>query len=186
MGSLSSLSKFQSNQTSFQTSGTSVNPLLLTLPKLESRPINVAFPPTQHLLNSTNSLPTQMVETAGLLQASTTLLGGVTTFNNDSLTIKITNVATESTNQALITNATQRQYSSPGLLSLPMSESSRSFAPSVNHLPSATSSYDGLQGPSNPATELQNEGILSTQYVAETQQSQQNRATNKKKKEIVE
>ena len=47
---------------------------------------------------------------------------------------------------ALITNATQHQYSSPGLLSLPMSESSRSFAPSVNHLLSATSSYDGLQG----------------------------------------
>ena len=47
---------------------------------------------------------------------------------------------------ALITNATQHQYSSPGLLSLPMSESSRSFAPSVNHLSSATSSYDGLQG----------------------------------------
>ena len=103
--SLSSLSKFQSNQTSFQTSGTSVNPLLLTLPKLESRPINVAFPPTQHLLNSTNSLPTQMVETAGLLQASTTLLGGVTTFNNDSLTIKITNVATESTNQGALTKS---------------------------------------------------------------------------------
>ena len=40
--------------------------------------------------------------------------------------------------------------------------------------------------PSNPATELQNEGILSTQYIAENQQSQQNRATNKKKKEIVE
>ena len=39
---------------------------------------------------------------------------------------------------------------------------------------------------SNPATELQNEGILSTQYIAENQQSQQNRATNKKKKEIVE
>ena len=98
-----------------------------------------------------------------------------------------------------------------------MSESSRSFAPSVNHLSSATSNYDGLQGvsilsfslqinywclnivdifvlsidvhlfqPSNPATELQNEGILSTQYIAENQQSQQNRATNKKKKEIVE
>ena len=100
---LSSLSKFQSNQTSFQTSGsTSVNPLLLTLPKLESRPINVAFPPTQHLLNSTNSLPTQMVETAGLLQASTLLGGGVNTFNNDSLTIKITNVATESTNQGAL------------------------------------------------------------------------------------
>ena len=99
--SLSSLSKFQSNQTSFQTSSTSVNPLLLTLPKLESRPINVSFPPTHHLLNSTNSLPTQMVETAGLLQAST-LLGGVTTFNNDSLTIKITNVATESTNQGAL------------------------------------------------------------------------------------
>ena len=47
---------------------------------------------------------------------------------------------------ALITNATQHQYSSPGLLSLPMSESSRSFAPSINHLLSATSSYDGLQG----------------------------------------
>ena len=118
---------------------------------------------------------------------------------------------------AVITNATQHQYSSPGLLSLPMSESSRSFAPSVNHLPSATSSYDGLQGvcilslslrrnywckiycdifvlsiyvhsfqPSNPATELQNEGILSSQYIAENQQSQQNRTTNKKKKEIVE
>ena len=35
-------------------------------------------------------------------------------------------------------------------------------------------------------TELQNEGILSTQYIAENQQSQQNRATTKKKKEIVE
>ena len=48
------------------------------------------------------------------------------------------------------------------------------------------SSYVHSFQPSNPATELQNEGILSTQYVAETQQSQQNRATNKKKKEIVE
>ena len=47
---------------------------------------------------------------------------------------------------AVNTNATQPQYSSPGLLSLPMSESSRFYAPSVNHLPSATSSYDGLQG----------------------------------------
>ena len=41
--------------------------------------------------------------------------------------------------------------------------------------------------PSNPVTELQNEGILCTQYIAENQQnSQQNKATNKKKKEIVE
>ena len=47
---------------------------------------------------------------------------------------------------AVITNATQHQYSSPGLLSLPMSESSRSFVPSVNRPSSATSSYDGLQG----------------------------------------
>ena len=46
--------------------------------------------------------------------------------------------------------------------------------------------YVHLFQPSNPTTELQNEGILSTQYIAENQQSQQNRATNKKKKEIVE
>ena len=46
--------------------------------------------------------------------------------------------------------------------------------------------YVHLFQPSNPATELQNEGILSSQYIAENQQSQQNRATNKKKKEIVE
>ena len=89
-----------SSPISHKVSGTTVNPLLMSLPAQDSNPINVAFPPTQHLLQASSSIPTQTVETAGLMQAGSPL-SGITSLNPDSLTIRITNVPTETTNQGI-------------------------------------------------------------------------------------
>ena len=97
--SIDSLPDFQSsNLVSQQVSGTTVNPLLMTLPTFDPNAINVAFPPTQHLLQTSSNIPTQAVETAGLIQARSTL-SGITPVNTDSLTIRITNVPTETVSQ---------------------------------------------------------------------------------------
>ena len=97
--SIDSLPDFQSsNLVSQQVSGTTVNPLLMTLPTFNHNAINVAFPPTQHLLQTSSNIPTQAVETAGLIQARSPL-SGITPVNTDSLTIRITNVPTETVSQ---------------------------------------------------------------------------------------
>ena len=97
--SLGAMSDFQPSSTVTQNFlGTSVNPLLMTLPALEAKPLNVSFPPTQHLLQASTSIPTQSVETTGLIQAGSPI-SGITSLNPDSLTIRITNVPTETTEQ---------------------------------------------------------------------------------------
>ena len=96
--SLDSLSDFPSFRSSHNVPGTTVNPLLMTLPKFDSKAINVSFPPTQRLLQTANNIPTQTVVTGGLMQADSSL-SGITSLNPDSLTIRITNVSTEQTNQ---------------------------------------------------------------------------------------
>ena len=99
--SIDSLPDFQSSNPILQNvSGTTVNPLLMTLPTFDSNAINVAFPPTQHLLQTSSNIPTQTVETAGLMQARSPLTG-IAPVNTDSLTIRITNVPTETASQGI-------------------------------------------------------------------------------------
>lgn len=99
--SIDSLPDFQSSIPISQTvSGTTVNPLLMTMPTFDSNAINVAFPPTQHLLQTSSNIPTQTVETAGLMQARSPLTG-IPPMNTDSLTIRITNVPTETASQGI-------------------------------------------------------------------------------------
>ena len=97
--SLNVLSDFQpSCSVTQKVLGTTVNPLLMPLPTLEAKPLNVAFPPTQNLLQTSSKIQTQSVETSGLIQAGSPLTG-ITSLNSDSLTIRITNVPTETTEQ---------------------------------------------------------------------------------------
>ena len=81
--------------------GTTVNPLLMPMPTLEAKQLNVSFPPTQHLLHAARSIPTQSVETTGLIQAGSSI-PGISSLNSDSLTIRITNVPTETTEQGIL------------------------------------------------------------------------------------
>ena len=98
--SLDSLSDFPSFNSSQKLSGTTGNPLIMTMPTFDSKAINVSFPPTQHLLQMANNIPTQTVETCGLMQVASPL-SGISSLNPDSLTIRITNVLTEPANQGI-------------------------------------------------------------------------------------
>ena len=99
--SLGVLSEFQpSSSVTQKVIGTTVNPLLMPVRTLEAKPLNVSFPPTRHLLHASSSIPTQSVETTGLIQAGSPI-SGITSLNPDSLTIRITNVPTETTEQGI-------------------------------------------------------------------------------------
>ena len=92
------LSNFPTNPNSQKITGTTVNPLLMNIPTHDSMGLNMRFPPTQHLLQTSMSIPTQTVETSGLMQAGSPLTG-ITSLNPDNVTIRITTVPTESTDQ---------------------------------------------------------------------------------------
>ena len=95
------LTNFQSITMPQKVSGTTVNPLLMTVPTLSSKGINMSFPPTHNLLQTSLGIPTQTVETTGLLQAASSL-AGVSSVTSENVTIGMNTGPSESTPKVLL------------------------------------------------------------------------------------
>ena len=98
--SASIFTNFPSNTLPQKISGTTVNPLLMTVPTLSSKTINMSFPPTHNLLQTTLGIPTQTIETTGLLQAASSL-AGVSSVTSENVTIGMNTGSSEFTTQVL-------------------------------------------------------------------------------------